>query len=248
MSFQSTSLLSVVKRQYFYKLKAYIGVFGALMIVQIVGLLFSIGGGGMSGMSSGGISLSIGFYSGDIMILFTMIWAVMISITITTKAYRNSDFTFVTTRFSRNLANMAFLLTVGSVGGVTAMLSGVLLKSIAFYTLGSENVTIQHVSLVEFFIGIVATILYVILFCAIGYFIGTLVQLSKALVVFVPVLILGIITVRVDPRSGDTIMIYTSQFFGGETSLLIFLSKIICTVSVLFICSVLLSNRLEARK
>lgn len=44
MSLTEVSLASVVIKQYKYKLKAYLGVFSSLVVLQILGVIFSFSG------------------------------------------------------------------------------------------------------------------------------------------------------------------------------------------------------------
>src|SRR5699024_5729575 len=93
-------------------------------------LLFSLGGVGQGGSGSFEISINRHYYTVDYVIAFTMIWAFITSIQMTTREYRQDDFTFVTNRLSGNLSNIAFLFTASVIGGVLAVLSDFLLKGV----------------------------------------------------------------------------------------------------------------------
>ena len=107
MSLSRTSLMEVVKRQYLFKLKSFIQVFMTLVVLQLLAMLFSFNGVGMMGSSNGSVEMDIQYYSADIVVVFTMLWAFITAILITTKAYRNDDFAFVTNRLSSNLIQYA---------------------------------------------------------------------------------------------------------------------------------------------
>ena len=100
-----------VKKQYFFKLKANIDAFSSLVWIQLLAHLFSLGGVASMGMGGTNLSVDVKYYSADLVIGFTMLWAFVTAITITTKPYRNHDFTFVTNRLSSSLSNILFLLT-----------------------------------------------------------------------------------------------------------------------------------------
>jgi len=249
MSLTTVSLTSIVKKQYSYKLKAYVQVFWNLVFLQLLAILFSLNGVGMSGSSSETLEVEVHYYSADLVAFFTMLWGFIIAIIITTKAYRNDDFTFVTNRLSHNLSNILFLLTASIIGGLTAMLSPNLLKVIMYIFDRQLMVasTSAAGSLNEFIIGICTTSLYIFLFCALGYLIGTLVQIHKVFVVLVPALFFG--ALFLGGVSGNTRIV--SNFFGfifTESSILLFMTKIIISCTLVFASALVLSTRLEVKQ
>ena len=137
MSLSRASLMEVVKKQYLFKLKSFIQVFMTLVVLQLLAMLFSFNGVGMMGSSNASVEMDIQYYSADIVVVFTMLWAFITAILITTKAYRNDDFAFVTNRLSSNLSNMLFLLTASILGGILAILSSYLMK-VMMYLLGQQ--------------------------------------------------------------------------------------------------------------
>lgn len=249
MSLTRINLSSIVKKQYTYKLKANGQVFWNLVFLQVLAILFSLNGINMSGSSSEIIDVEIHYFSADMVVFFTMIWGFIIAIIITTKAYRNDDFTFVTNRLSSNLSNLLFLLTASIIGGLTAMLSTNLLKVIMYFFAG--QLTIGSTSMVsapvEFLLGIFTTSFYIFLFCALGYLIGTMVQIHKVFVVLVPALFFG--ALFLSEVSGNARMV--AKFFGfifTESSILLFMIKIIVTCVLLIASAFVLSNRMEVRQ
>jgi hypothetical protein len=242
-------MVDVVKKQYHFKLKAYIQVFMTLVILQLLAILFSLTGVGMSGMSSDSIKIEVRYYSADIVVVFTILWGFITAILITTKAYRNDDFVFVTNRLSSNLSNMLFLLTASIIGGVTAMLSTYLMKVIMYFLAGdlfgkSTNVI---ASPIEFLVGLFATILYIFLFCAVGYLVGTLVQISKIFVVLLPAILFGsVFLAAVRGNAGIVQNVY--EFLFTESSLPLFIVKITAAVCLLLSSAFVLSNRMEVRQ
>jgi hypothetical protein len=248
MSLTRTSLLEVTKRQYVFKLKSYIQVFMTLVVLQLLGMLFSFNGVGMMGSSNGSVEVEIQYYSADIVVVFTMLWAFITAILITTKAYRNDDFAFVTNRLSSNLSNMLFLLTASILGGILSILSSYLMKVI-MYLVGQQLVNATNVTAVsiDFLLGIAATVFYVILASALGYFVGTLVQINRIFVVVIPVLFFG--SLFVGEVSGKReIMTAVFEFIFTEPSLLVFIVKILVMAGLLFGSAFVLSNRMEVKQ
>lgn len=245
MSLLKTSLLEIVKKQYTYKFKAYKQVFTSLILIQLLAVFFSFNGVGMMGSSSESIEIDIQFYSADMVIIFTIIWAFITAILITTAAYKNDDFTFVTNRLSSNLSNLLFLLTGSIVGGITAMLSTSLMK-IIMYFFGGHGYIAANPSLSAVVMGYSSTILYILLFSGLGYFFGTLVQISKIFVVLIPGVFIGAGILGAG-RLGFEWVNSLYQFIFTEPSILVFVLKVLVVVALLFSGSIALSNKMEVR-
>jgi len=248
MSFVEPSFSKIVKKQFLYKLKAYVGAFSSLVVIQLLGIVVSLDGIGGSGVSGPNYSVSITNYSANVVIIFTMLWAFSTAILVTTKAYRHSDFVFVTNRLSSHLANIFFLVTASIIGAITALLSHFLFTVMLHVTTGLQFVvlsdfigTVWNVS-----IGIAATCLYVFLFSAIGYLSGMLVQRSKMFVVLLPAGFIGLLIVgaRMTGYEGNPIF----EFFFFESSFPIFLVKVIVTLVLSYLIAGVLYHRMEVNQ
>lgn len=249
MSLIEMNLSDVIKKQYRFKWNSFIGAFGSLATIQLLGLLFSIGGVGGHGFSSGYVSIETTYYSANTIIVFTFLWAFITGILLTGRAARYDDFSFVTNRVSSNIANILFLLTASIIGGISAFFTKYLLKVIAYFFNHMEFIVENSAEplLHEFWLGIVATILYVLLFSACGYFIGTLVQLHRIFVVLVPVMIIGLVIVSGITGNG-AILMPTIMFIFAEPSIILFSLKVMLICAFLFLGSMAISNRMEVRK
>lgn len=249
MSLCKPTLASVVKKQFRYKVKAYIDSFISLIFIQLLALFFSFNGTGMMGTGNGTIHISIRYFNADIVIAFTLVWAFITAIIVTTKAYRNDDYLFVANGLSSHLANVLFLLAASLYAGVTAMTSSSLLK-VLILLFSSNEIYSSSVndlaSIGELLIGIVATTLYVFLFCAIGYFIGMLVQTFRLFIIIIPVLIFGDIFFHARMDEMSVTISFFEQIF-TEPSFFLFLIKVLVVTVGLFFLSFPISNRLEVR-
>lgn len=188
------------------------------------------------GSSSATFEVEVHYYSADLVVGFTLLWGFITAIQTTTKAYRNDDFVFVTNRLVSNLSNTLFLMTASVVGGITAILSNYVLKLIInLFMKGSIALGMQGgASPLLLLLGILTTSLYILLFCGLGYLVGTLVQISKLFVVLLPALFIG--SVFYAGSTGTTGMVEDIfQFYFTESSLLLFMIKVLMTV-VLFFC------------
>ena len=249
MFLTETNVWDIVRKQYSFKMKAYTGTFSTLVTVQIIAILLSLGGVGTTGMSTDTIHITMKNFSGDMIIAFTMIWSFVIALTITKKAYRNADFAFVSNRVTSNLSNLFFLMTANIVGGITAVLSGILLKVIMYYYYGIQNIFGNTMSVppLDLLVGVIVTILYLFLFSATGYFFGMLTQLNKALIVLLLALFIGLLFLDGFGANGE-IHRGLVNFFYYETSFVLFLTKVMVIVAILFSSSILLSNRMEVSR
>ena len=245
MSLTNVRMFDIVKKQYVFKVKSYTQVFMSLMILQVIAILFSFGGVGMAGSSSSSFEIDIHYYSADFVVVFTLLWGFITSILITTKAYRTDDFAFVTNRLTSGLSNLLFLLTASLIGGVTAMLSSYLIKDIMYFFRGMSFISTSHTiaAPAEFLLGLFTTALYVFLFSALGYLIGTLVQLYRGFIVLLPALLIGGLFLAAALKVDTFTFVY--QLLFTESSLVIFIVKIVIIAGVSFSSAFFLSNRME---
>lgn len=246
MSFVTMSLAETVKKQYFFKLKANLDSFSALIWIQLMGMLLSFSTMGSMGFESNGISVNVHYYTSDVVIVFTMIWSFITAITITTKPYRYHDFTFITNRLSSSLSNILFLASANLFGALAAIMSHNLLQMIWLIS-NEENFYSLQAGVAEHAFGIVIAFLYFMLFSAAGYFVGTLVQVSKAFIVILSALVIGSIFFSfftgIEPA-----LVSLYQFYFQESSMLLFFLKILLYCAALFAASISILNRLEVRK
>lgn len=248
MSLTQVNMKDIVKKQYRYKLKAYIQVLSSLMFIQLLALLFSLNGVASMGSGGGLVDLEVKYYSADMVLAFTMLWGFISAILITTKAYRNDDFVFVANRLSSNLANILFLLTASVIGGITAILSSYLLRVVI--QLFQTDVILKSSQVLaapwDLLLGIFSAVLYIFLVCSLGYLVGTLVQLNKLFAVLLPAGFIGLLLLN--GLSGNAGLIGSIfVFFITESSLPLFVIKVMVTAGLLFFGSAVLSNRLEVK-
>jgi hypothetical protein len=240
------SLSTIVKKQYIYKLKSYLGFYAGLIIVQVLAMLTTFNG--VSRMYSGGNQFEVEtiLFSNEATIVFTFFWIFIISIVVTTKDYRGVDASFISNQLSTNLANFLYLLTVGIACSISAILSGSLVRVLLYYIDRNQIILGEHFHLTisDLLLSILVTFLYVFLLSMLGYFIGMLVQLFKPFVVIIPVGIIGLLILE-----GASINTLNAvEFYIFETSLFLFTLKVLITAAALFICVHLFSSKLEVRK
>ncbi|WP_226086844.1 hypothetical protein [Mesobacillus sp. S13] len=248
MYLTKVSLWDVVKKQFRFKLKSYRGVFTSLMMLQVIGLLFSLGGEGGSGGGSETFSYDTNYYSGNFILAFMMIWAFISAIVVTTQAYRYDDYSFVANRLSSHLSNILFLGWASIIGGVTFLLASQSLKLAILFQQNREFIESQPMTVLQMGEGLGATILYLFLFTALGYLVGMLVQRNRIFMIILPALLFGSIFMNVLLESESTLVIDIGQIFVRETSFVLFLIKVLLASSLLYGVAAWISNSLEVRK
>ncbi|EGW37632.1 putative membrane protein [Desulfosporosinus sp. OT] len=242
MSSKEVNLLSISCKQYFYKLKAYSFLVHSLIIVQLIALLFSMGGVFNMSSGNGELSVSVKSYNSNIVIVFSLLWIMFIAVQLISRPYKKMEFPLVTNRLSGNLSNIGFLVTGCLFGGITSSLVGVLLRLITYFMFDRSQVVFNRFFLSDLLLGIFVAILYMLLFSALGYFIGVLAQLNVSFVIIIPAVILGVLRVYNDFSQS------VFKFFAFEVSLIMFVLKVIITSTILFSFSIFLSNRKEVSK
>ncbi len=245
MSLIESSLWEVVRSQYFYKLKSHLSLFSALIGMQVLALLFSLGGVMNFGMGSRYLNVNISYFSSEMVFWFTALWIVVVSFVVTTKDYWDMDFTFISNRLSGNLSNIAFLSSAALIGGTSAIFSGFLLRLVVYLKNGGNLWVENFMPTPEIlFIGVLMSVFYLLLFSSLGYLCGALVQLSKAFIILLVGSYFGSIwLVRLNP----TFFLKIYDFYHGESSLPLFALKAVFTAGLLYLGSLFLSNRLEVR-
>lgn len=242
MSLTSTSLSSIVLKQFRYKMKAYIGIYLALILVQVLGIFIATLATSLWSISNNLYTITFKSYSSNIVIFLTFIWAFMNAILITTKAYREDDFTFVSTRISYNLANMLFLITISGIGAVTALLSNGIIRLFVYFTADIDVfLTLSSAwGTSHYGVGLITTFLYILLFGMAGYVIGMMIQTSKLFLLLIPV---ALFTFAYLER-----LEIIFEFYFMEQSFLLFAVKTMATILIGSAFVLVLTNRLEVRR
>ncbi|MCK0473012.1 hypothetical protein [Halalkalibacter sp. APA_J-10(15)] len=247
MSFASVKFSDVVKKQYAFKVRSYMGSILTLIFLQIIAIFLASSTANYGSHGSNGITITGHMYSSDMVLIFTFLWAVITAILLTTKAYRYDDHSYIATRNSSNLANVLYLLSASIFAGVTAMLSSFLIKTIGYFVHEVHIYERVSISVIEYMTGLSASVLYVCLFAMVGYVIGLLVQWRRLFIVVIPVLFIGSMFSTNTHHSNPTVLEVITSFIFQESSFLLFSVKIIVTCVVLFLSSMVISKQLEVR-
>ncbi|MHA6253345.1 hypothetical protein [Oceanobacillus sp. CAU 1775] len=248
MSLSKISSATVIKNQFQYKLKAYMGVFTSLVMLQVVAFLLSLGGNG-GGMSSGqGLEINDTYYGIFNVIAFTMLWGFIQSILMTTKTSWEDSFPFVGNRFTNDISNILFLFLASLIAGIFTVLTAFTLRVVIYYFLDVKILAGNNFLLTgaEVGIGILTLTLHLFVFCSMGYLLGTITRMHRLMPILLPVIIVGIIIALVQANS-DLILRYITFYF-EETNPWLFMIKTVFTSLILFATAILISSRTEVRK
>lgn len=238
------------KRQYLFKMNANASMFTILIVLQIIGTIFISGASVTSTHSSEDyipITFNFTTVSYDGQIGMTLFWAFVVGFLLTSAAQRNESFVFVTNRLTFQLANFYFICTAAVIGSITTVLLGSVMKIIILLS-GNAIVETSGIfaSLADFFSRIIAMTGYTLLILLFGYLAGTLIQWSKWFIVLFAALWFGVPGrgIFVDSEYGFSLL----SFFFNETSVTLFILKVIFAAALLFGISFFVTNRLEVRQ
>jgi hypothetical protein len=213
----------------------------------MIAILFSFNGSSMMGGGSETFSYDVKYFTGSLILTFTMLWAFIVGILITTKAYRNDDYSFVTNQSASTYSNILFLLSACAFAGVTAFLSTHLFQLIAVFVLKDHSFMMQQLTVIEMLKGFSASFLYIFLIASIGYFAGMLIQFNRAFVFILPVVIFGLLILEGVVTGESTILVKTGIFFGDETSFVLFAVKVIGVSSLFYAAASFLLRQMEVK-
>ena len=247
MSLTTMSRGQAIYKQFCFKMKAQIGMFSTLAVLQMLAIAVTLPGGNAGGSTSmSGVHLVVDIFTANTVIMFTLLWAAVNSIMILTKSNRESSFPFVTDRLSSGLSDGLFLLVLSVAGGITAILSGFLIRSLKYYIFTGETfLNLNSYQVDEVVSGTVGLIGMIVLVCSLGYLLGAVSSMHRLFPVLVPVICIG--SLIVIGQTGSTFLMDVINFYFQETGILMYLLKAGLTAILLFGVAVMLLRRLEVR-
>lgn len=242
------SFKHIVLKQYLYKLKGHSGLIYSLIFAQLLALLFSMNS--MSGMHSGGdyLSISINTHTGDMFLIFAFIWMVGVTSSLGSQTYRSIDFSLVTNRKVSHATNILLILTYSLYAGITANLMSLFQRIVLVESIDASEFIYGGLQIPpqELLLGIFVTTLYLLLLASVTYLIQMVVSLNKssgiALMIVFFAFLLGYI--RLYEFNAANIL----RFYAEESSLGLFVIKVVCSVVLLLGLSMLIAKRMEVKR
>ncbi|MFC9542780.1 hypothetical protein ACFTQ7_23380 [Lysinibacillus sp. NPDC056959] len=138
-SLTNISLKAIVKKQVKWKAKLNISALSSLVIVQIIfGVLTSSSGSASSGYGHGNLDVRFSIYSLDTFLIVSAIWAFIVALLFTTKAYRVDDLSVISSRTSSAIANI-FVMIMYSFIAVIIMISTYYLQVLGILLVEKES-------------------------------------------------------------------------------------------------------------
>lgn len=238
MFLSKPSLKYIVKEQLYYKLKINSGIILFLIPMQLLALFISYQDTHES--SFGGI-VSIKHYSADPVIQFTLLWAFIIGILVARRGF-NTDMFLISTRWVSHLSNILLLLKASIIGGITAILAGVLLRGIASFNY--ETFFAVDMGALTLLLAMLVTSLYIILLASAGYLAGMLTLVHRSFIIILPVIFFTILFAD-SPTGVGTFSNDVIEFYLQESSFGMFLIKTLVISAIMWAVTILFSNRLE---
>lgn len=246
MSLNEVTVSEIVQKQFRYKLKAYVGVFTSLVLLQLLAIIFSLGGNGGGSYYSEDVSVHYNLYTIYNVIAFTTLWALIHAILMTKNDPQNT-FSFVDNNLTKDVSNIIFLSFASVIAAVLTILSAFFLRVIIYFFF--EIDLLEHTFVLtgaEVLSGIFVMTFHFLLFCAIGYLLGTLSRMHPLLPVLLPVTIIGGMIGLA--QMGSDLLMDIITFYYQESNLFLFFIKMLISIAVLFGISIFLSGRTEVRK
>ena len=244
-----STLSQVILKQYGYKLKGHSGLIYSLMIVQLLGLLLSLGSsGGMSSTGNDSISVVVQTHTGDILLIFSLLWLMVVASLLGSQPYQSMEFSVVNNRLVSHASNILLLVTYAVYAGVTSTLAVIIHRLILSATLKEGEFLFGGLQIIpqDLLLGIFVATLYFILVAATVYLIQSFSLHSKGLgiILWICFFAFGFGTVRIfDFNLGKVL-----EFYAAETSLGVFVLKVFCTAVLFFGSSMLITKGMEAKR
>lgn len=251
MYLHDTNINNIAMKQFRFVLQASVSVFTTLFILQIISTVFMLGSWSSSSISHSydTISVSWNTFSNDGIVGLTLFWAMVVGILLTASTQRDQAFTFVTNRWTYHLGNLYFFCFVAVIGGASTILLSSVPK--VYGLLHYDSLILETTGLLssptDFISRFIVMTTYTLLVLIVGYTIGMFIQLNRFFIVVIASLFI-LFNIRMSTSLNDNGNLNWLAFFTEETSLLLFIMKILGVASILFLGTAWATNRLEVRK
>lgn len=185
-----------IKNQLKLKLNVHADMLVHLIVLQIIGMIiFAFSGSGQMGRGSENFSLKFIIYSPAGIFMLSALWIFYVAITLTRKETRREILPYIRTPKINSITDIIILIYMSAFLTFTIMLSNYLLYAILI--LFTKKEFVEGMAIFNepkvFFINTVAVFIVSMVIAAIGYLIGTLIQISKLFVLVFIVLFIGYI-------------------------------------------------------
>lgn len=233
----------IVKLQYWLKWKVHANMFAILLFIILVTLLTMF-------------SNSISFHFGSNVLfeivernetmpfigMFFTLFVIAAQLTSTKNKYMLLPFTI--NKRTNHVANILFMITLSSIAAILSFFISFALRFIISLQGGNEYfMQFYEVTVGDLFIGLVVSLLYILLAAALGYFIGELIYVHKAFILFLLALLFICFVPLYDVLVGEHVIAFYTQ----ESNVLLFVIKTVITIVCLFVSAMFVGVQKEVR-
>lgn len=238
-----------VKRQFFYKVQINLGRFCGLLILQLIATLLSLGGAYNAASSTGNLQTITTLVSYQLILIVSLIWVVFFSRLLAGRADRKLVFTLPGNRLSDVVSDIGGILAVCAAGAISASLFFAALRFKyllpgAFKPLSAG----YYLTPGSLFYLAAGFFLYMLIAASVGYLIGTLERLHRALLLCVPGLIVLSLCPIHQKQYTSALLNVCIDFLFKNGSLPGLLLKAAVISLALLLPSAVLANRMEVRR
>lgn len=244
------SLWETVKKQYRFKLKVHVSVFGLIVVLMLVYDLFAVLGSPSYDLSQYDIRLGMYANEGYVIMVFYFIMMFVMGIKLTTKKTRKMSGEFPSNQLSNHLSNILFLATLGFCVSIPAFLTDYTLRFLIYFDVERVDTSLymDELTYVGLITGILVTLFYMMAVAGVGYLIGELAQVSKVIMGIVIFIVYVIFSVNASWQMGDSSAASVLNFIVGETSVTLFMIKMCILLIVIFMLSLFLGKKREVSR
>lgn len=227
------SVWELIKKQYMFKLKIHLNLFGGIVLIMLAASLAMISGN-THFIDNGYITIRLNEVTSDMIIMLYVIMIFIVSIKLTGKKRQIEMFTMPTSKWTNHFTNGLLLVSLSVVISVIAYFVHYAVFLGHYVINGPSNnvVFIERLTISGLILAIVVTFFYMLFISLLGYFIGETVQFSKIFVIVW--IIIGIILLNLAENTGGALG-YVMEFYTAESRIGIFLLKVIPSILILFL-------------
>lgn len=235
----------MINKQVRFKLNANAASLSILLFLQVLAFFLVVS----STVSFGAGEISVVESSTASHAALTIFWAFFSGISLGSAAKWNEAFTFVSTRLTHHLSSFIYMMVVSFMASLMAILVGPAARLITYMRYEEVMQSTQTITEApgDFLIQFITAFAYILMVFVMGYTIQSFFQANRLLGgIYIIVIVSFLFTINL--MLGIPVVSAIVFAFIQETSLVLFLLKVIGAIILLMSLSIWMTNRLEVRK
>lgn len=229
------SLINIVKKQVKFKLFSYPSIWLWLVSTQLFGIVLSVAVNNSVNSSDREFMTTINMYDSAFLIIMTFIWIVVATIFHAIATTKQIDFTFITTRLSQFISTILYLVLLAAIGAITAYLGSSLIILILKIIHDGMQFSTQFTFL-DHVVNVTGMFGYLLVLSGVAYLAVSLYQLNRFLLPGLLVLY-GLVANLSTVYYFENPIIQLFLFFEEETSIILFILKVMGVTGILFVAA-----------